>query len=169
MQDKCKKIRNELLAYFDNELPEKGRPEIEKHINECKSCQEQFRQFKEIRDALKTGSVPEHNQEYWENLKSKIINNYQSSTSLKREHNNLFQLLFSKPAFWAACLLVLFGIIFLFKNKENSGNSLVAYYPGEKKSTTPKLKSISYAKELGNLIIMQPKGSDTLVIWFAKD
>jgi len=168
MNNICDEIKKDLMAYFDGELSPEKIHKVEKHLNDCEECQKEFHQFKDIKNLIHTNPVPEHNQEYWDNLKRRIVNQYYSITTPDKERKNIFQFLFTKPVFWVACLLVLFLITFLFKSKENSSNLLTAYYPGEKQTSVPKLKSIKYSEELGNLIVMQPKGTDTLIIWFTK-
>ena len=169
MNNKCEETRSDLMLYFDGELSSEKVPDVEKHLKECESCQNELEQFQSVRKFLKTNPVPEHNQEYWEGLKKRIVTHYYNVLAPEKERKNIFQFLFSKPAFWVACLLVLFLITFIFKSNEKNSDLLVAYYPGEKQTSMPKLKSIKYSEELGNLIVMQPKGTDTLIIWFSSN
>ncbi len=101
----CKKIQNILFEYLEGELPNREQDEILTHINQCHQCCNELKALENLKDELKSDTLPLPTPGYWERLARKTL------SGLAEKPRPLF---IFRPA-WSAGL-VLAGILILIVN-----------------------------------------------------
>jgi len=77
MKMDCNEIKGLLESYFDNDLPDEKRQEVEKHILECASCKEELEDLSRLEKLLHSVEFPSVSEEalqsYPQQLKSRLF------------------------------------------------------------------------------------------------
>jgi len=68
----CEKARSLLSAYLDRELDYHELRQVELHLMDCESCQEECRALRATKDLLGMLDTPELPREFWPELKERI-------------------------------------------------------------------------------------------------
>jgi hypothetical protein len=68
----CEKVRSLLSAYLDRELDYHELRQVELHLMDCESCQEECRSLRATKDLLGMLDTPELPREFWPELKERI-------------------------------------------------------------------------------------------------
>ena len=68
----CEKVRSLLSAYLDRELDYHELRQVELHLLDCESCQEECRSLRATKDLLGMLDTPELPREFWPELKERI-------------------------------------------------------------------------------------------------
>jgi predicted anti-sigma-YlaC factor YlaD len=69
----CKNVKNNLISFFENELPEEQRVEMENHLKACSDCSRLLEDFSQLWGALKHRERIEPSFYFWTRLRQRII------------------------------------------------------------------------------------------------
>ncbi len=72
----CEKVVSLLSAYLDSELDYHELRQVELHLVDCESCQEECRALRATKDLLGVLDTPELPREFWPELKERISSRY---------------------------------------------------------------------------------------------
>jgi len=70
---KHQKIKELLSAYFDGELPDKERQEVEQHLTTCQECQKELVDLEELEKLSKQFQYSYQDEEYWQSYPGRVI------------------------------------------------------------------------------------------------
>jgi hypothetical protein len=68
----CKDCDKIIQLYWNQQLDEKKRKEVEKHLSECKRCKEKLEALKIIEEKAKRIKTPEPGAAYWESFSQRV-------------------------------------------------------------------------------------------------
>ncbi len=71
---KCKKIKKNLLRYFEKQLDEVFSQKIAEHLNNCTQCNEEYKLIKNMQDALLNLEEIEPTSDYKDKFWNKVAN-----------------------------------------------------------------------------------------------
>ncbi|MCM8821744.1 MAG: zf-HC2 domain-containing protein [Candidatus Omnitrophica bacterium] len=81
---KCEEIKNKIIEFVDGGLSDVERTDIEKHLNECHRCREEFESIKMIFSSAKQIKVPVYDETFWNSRYNTIFEKAQRR--VQREH-----------------------------------------------------------------------------------
>lgn len=103
--ERCEEVRKVLLDYLLGELSQDKAERVRAHLEECRECQEEYRNLKEVVELTATATSLKAPQEVYENLKEAV--------TLKRPRPRVLRRLVGVkvPVFRAAALILLAAVI----------------------------------------------------------
>jgi len=128
---KCKRVKNLLIDYIDNELNQKLNRDIASHLDACPACRQMEQSLRlNVIQPLRQAKKEEVPERVWYQLKESIINRPQRSflADLITRCSVYFQI--KRPVLvpvTAMAMLVLLVSLFLFNSILDTQNTLNAY------------------------------------------
>ncbi|NVM04801.1 MAG: zf-HC2 domain-containing protein [Candidatus Helarchaeota archaeon] len=112
---KCKEVRKYFAEFLKGSISGEKKEKISAHIESCKSCREEFRQFLILTDVISKASTPESDKHFWERYLREIEDRL--SALPEKEKGKIVKKIelpsfLRKPAYAVAAALILtIGII----------------------------------------------------------
>jgi len=72
MKMTCKDFDELIHLYYDQQLDEQKKKEVEKHLSECQRCREKFEALKRIEEKARAMKTPEPTEEYWDTFSQRV-------------------------------------------------------------------------------------------------
>ncbi|MCM8825741.1 MAG: zf-HC2 domain-containing protein [Candidatus Omnitrophica bacterium] len=76
---KCKEIKNKIIEFVDGGLSDVERADIDKHLNECHRCREEFESIKMIFRSAKQIKIPVYDEAFWSARYNTIVEKAQKN------------------------------------------------------------------------------------------
>ncbi len=102
-------VVNELSSYLDNQLSEKRKLEVKKHLEQCKSCNEELFKLMLVSNKMKAWSVDELGPEFDNAVRNKIVLKELERGEVKMEKK--FKILVPSGILAGILVLVCFGVL----------------------------------------------------------
>ena len=68
------KIKEFISSYYDNELDEKQKEKIEKHLEECPECRKEFEEMRKFEEVMSKMKLKKPSKEVWQVYWSSVYN-----------------------------------------------------------------------------------------------
>ncbi|MBD3414738.1 MAG: hypothetical protein GF421_09950 [Candidatus Aminicenantes bacterium] len=71
---KHEKIKKLISLYHDGELDEQKKKRVEQHLKECRDCQKEFVEMKQLEDVMNKMELKKPSKEAWETYEASVYN-----------------------------------------------------------------------------------------------
>ena len=145
---KCELSEELLTGYFDNELSEKERMKVEKHLSRCRKCRHELEAFKKIDAYVKMATIEAPSQDFVSGLNEHIIKR------IKKKRHLLSLRLFPILAPTFVGLLLVIVLLNTTQQKKVAGLNDLIPYPvtktlrdGREESVKPRIPVLTLPSE----------------------